>query len=150
VKFRCDVAMSGRLGIELQPKDMTQEERSQVETCFRDYKELRNVVQTGDLYRLISPYDRKGVAALMYISPSRGGGALFVYKIENYYGQPIPRIRLAGLNPDKTYTLTEKNVRVGKEPCPLSGKQFSGRFLMDVGIEVPLWEDYASRVFEIK
>ncbi len=150
VKFRCDVAMSGRLGIELQPKDMTQEERSQVETCFRDYKELRNVVQTGDLYRLISPYDRKGVAALMYISPSHGGGALFVYKIENYYGQPIPRIRLAGLNPDKTYTLTEKNVRVGKEPCPLSGKQFSGRFLMDVGIEVPLWEDYASRVFEIK
>jgi hypothetical protein len=154
VKFRCDVAMSGRLGIELQPKDMTQEERSQVETCFKDYKEIRTIVQTGDLYRLISPYDKRGVVALMYKAspPSEGSGeaVLFIYKTANYYNQPIPRIRLAGLEPSKTYTLTEKNVRVGQTPCGLSGKQFSGKFLMDVGIEVPLWEDYASRVFELK
>ena len=148
IKFRCDVAMSGRLGIELQPKDMTDEERRQVETCFKDYKELRTTVQTGDLYRLISPYDSKGVAALMYALDNQA--CLFVYKTDNYYNQPLPRIRLAGLNPDKTYTLVEKNVRAGQQPCALSGQQFTGRFLMDVGIEVPLWEDYASRVFEIK
>lgn len=148
LKFRCDVAMSGRLGIELQPKDMKDEERQQVATCFKDYKELRDVVQTGDLYRLVSPYNRGGVAALMYTALS--GGVLFVYKTDNYYNQPLPRIRLAGLNPDKTYTLTEKNVRVGQKPCDISGKQFSGRFLMEVGIEVPLWEDYASRVFAIE
>jgi len=62
----------------------------------------------------------------------------------------LPRIRLEGLDPDKTYTLMEKNIRAGEKPCSLSGKQFSGRFLMSVGIEVPLWEDYASRVFSIK
>lgn len=150
VKFRCDVAMSGRLGIELQPKDMTPEERQQCTTCFADYKKMRDVVQTGDLYRLISPYERKGVASLLYVSPeTRAKGVLFVYKIENFYDQPLPRLRLAGLNPDKTYTLTEKNVRVGEKPCRLNGKAFTGRFLMDVGIEVPLWEDYASRVFEL-
>lgn len=148
IKFRCDVAMSGRLGIELQPKDMSDEERRQVETCFKDYKELRTTVQTGDLYRLISPYDKKGVAALMYALDEQA--CLFVYKTDNYYNQPLPRIRLAGLNPDKTYTLVEKNVRVNQQPCALSGKQFTGRFLMQVGIEVPLWEDYASRVFELK
>ena len=75
--------------------------------------------------------------------------ALFVYKVENFYNQSIPRIRLAGLNPDATYTLTEKNVRVGQRPCSLNGKRFSGRFLMEVGIEVPLREDYASRIFEL-
>lgn len=148
IKFRCDVAMSGRLGIELQPKDMTDEERRQVETCFKDYKELRTTVQTGDLYRLISPYDKKGVAALMYALDEQA--CLFVYKTDNYYNQPLPRVRLAGLNPDKTYTLVEKNVRVNQQPCALSGNQFTGRFLMDVGIEVPLWEDYGSRVFELK
>ena len=100
MKFRCDVAMSGRLGIELQPKDMTQEERSQVETCFRDYKKLRPIVQTGDLYRLISPYDKKGVSALMYKTAE--DACLFVYKIENLYVQTLPRIRLAGLTPDAT------------------------------------------------
>ena len=150
IKFRCDVAMSGRLGIELQPKDMTDEERQQCTACFRDYKELRNVVQTGNLYRLVSPYNRGGVASLMYVDDAQQQAALFVYKTGNYYNQTLPRIRLAGLNPDQTYTITEKNVRVWKEPCSLSGKQFTGRFLMEVGIEVPLWEDYASRVFEIK
>ena len=150
VKFRCDVAMSGRLGIELQPKDMTDGERQQVETCFKDYKELRKVVQTGNLYRLISPYEHQGVSSLMFTDDARSAAVLFVYKIENYYGQQLPRIRLAGLAPDKTYTLTEKNVRIGQRPCQLSGKQFSGRFLMDVGIEVPLREEYSSRVFELK
>ena len=150
VKFRCDVAMSGRLGIELQPKDMTDGERKQVETCFKDYKELRKVVQTGNLYRLISPYDRKGVSSLMFTDDARSAAVLFVYKIENFYGQLLPRIRLAGLNPDKTYTLVERNVRIGQRPCQLNGKQFSGRFLMDVGIEVPLREEYSSRVFELK
>jgi len=150
IKFRCDVAMSGRLGIELQPKDMTDEERQQVNTCFKDYKELRQVVQTGNLYRLVNPYNRKGVASLMYVDDARQQGVLFVYKTDNYYNQPIPRFRMAGLDADKTYTITEKNVRTGQEPCKLNGKQFTGRFLMEVGIEIPLWEDYASRVFCIE
>jgi len=149
VKFRCDVAMSGRLGIELQPKDMTDEERQQCTTCFADYKQLRPIVQTGNLYRLLSPYDHKGVASLMYVDDARSNAVLFIYKIENYYDQPLPRLRLAGLNPDKTYTLTERDVRIGQKSCSLNGKQFTGRFLMSVGIEVPLWEDYASRVFEL-
>ena len=147
VKFRCDVAMSGRLGIELQPKDMTQEERQQVETCFRDYKTLRPIVQTGDLYRLISPYDRKGLSSLMYVDDAQSQATLFIYKVENLYGQTLPRIRLAGLNPNTVYTLKEMNLRVGEKPCALDGKEFTGQFLMNVGIEVPLWEDYASRVF---
>ncbi len=150
IKFRCDVAMSGRLGIELQPKDMTDEERQQTSTCMADYKQLRPVVQTSNLYRLISPYDRKGVSSLMYVDDARRQSVLFVYKIDNYYDQPLPRIRLAGLNPDATYTLTEKNVRIGQKPCSLSGKRFTGRFLMEVGLEIPLREEYASRVFLIE
>ena len=123
--------------------------RSACTTCFHDYKELRAVVQTGNLYRLVSPYNRGGVASLMYVDDAQSQAALFVYKTDNYYNQSLPRIRLAGLNPDATYTITEKNVRAYKEPCSLHGKQFTGRFLMSVGIEVPLWEDYASRVFSI-
>ena len=129
---------------------MTDEERQQTSTCMADYKQLRPVVQTGNLYRLLSPYDRKGVASLMYVDDAQQKGVWFVYKVDNYYDQPISRIRLAGLNPDATYTLVEKNVRVGQRPCSLSGKRFTGRFLMEVGIEVPLREEYASRVFSIE
>ena len=150
VKFRCDVAMTGRMGIELQPSHMNDEERQQCTQAFADYKELRPTVQTGNLYRLISPYSRKGVSSLMYVDDQRQKAVFFVYKIENYINQPVPRFRMAGLDPDRLYTLTERNVRVGQKPCTLDGKKFSGRFLMDVGIEVPLREEYASRVFELK
>ena len=67
----------------------------------------------------------------VYVDDACRQGVLFVYKIDNYYDQPLPRIRLAGLNPDATYTLTEKNVRIGQKPCSLSGKSFTGRFLME-------------------
>ena len=150
VKFRCDVAMTGRLGIELQPSHMNDEERQQCTQAFADYKALRPTVQTGNLYRLISPYSRKGVSSLMYVDDQRQKAVFFVYKIENYINQPVPRFRMAGLDPDRVYTLSERNVRVGQKPCTLDGKKFSGRFLMDVGIEVPLREEYASRVFELK
>ena len=150
VKFRCDVAMSGRLGIELQPKDMTDEERQQCTTCFSDYKALRNTIQTGNLYRLVNPYNRKGVASLMYVDDNSRQAVLFAYRTDNWYGQPMPRIRLQGLQADANYTITERNVKTGQQPCSLNGKQFSGRFLMDVGIEIPLDWDYASRVFELR
>ena len=150
IKFRCDVAMSGRLGIELQPKHMNDEEKLQCTTCFADYKELRQTIQTGNLYRLVNPYNRKGVASLMYVNDNQNQAVLFAYKVDNYYSMPIPRIRLQGLDPEATYTISEKDVKAWQEPCSLSGKQFSGQFLMEVGIEIPLDWDYASRVFELK
>jgi alpha-galactosidase len=150
IKFRCDVAMSGRLGIELQPKHMNDEEKLQCTTCFADYKQLRQTVQTGDLYRLQTPYNRKGVASLMYVNEHKSQAVLFAYKVDNYYSMPIPRFRLQGLDPDAIYTLTEKDVKAWQEPCALSGKRFSGQFLMEVGIEIPLDWDYASRVFELR
>jgi alpha-galactosidase len=150
IKFRCDVAMSGRLGIELQPKHMNDEEKLQCTTCFADYKELRQTIQTGNLYRLHNPYNRKGIASLMYVDDTKSQAVLFAYKVDNYYSMPIPRFRLQGLNPDAIYKVTEKDVKAWQKPCDLSGKQFTGRFLMEVGIEIPLEWDYASRVFELK
>jgi len=76
---------------------------------------------------------------------------VFCHKGRHLYWFPDADNRtFTGLDANKTYTLTERNVRVGEQPCRLNGKQFTGRFLMDTGIEVPLWEDYASRVFELK
>jgi alpha-galactosidase len=74
----------------------------------------------------------------------------FVYKVDNYVDQPLPRIQLAGLDPDRSYTITERNIKVGQEPCQLNGKTFTGRFLMDIGLEVPLASDYASHIFELR
>lgn len=69
LKYRIDVAMSGRLGMEIQPKNMAEEEKTLCRKAIADYKTIRPVVQFGDIYRLVSPYDRLGVASLMYTSP---------------------------------------------------------------------------------
>ena len=53
LKYRIDVAMSGRLGMEIQPKNMTDEEKELCRKAIADYKKIRPVVQLGDIYRLV-------------------------------------------------------------------------------------------------
>jgi len=167
IKFRCDVAMSGRLGMELQPAHMTDEERLQCTTAFRDYKELRELIQLGNLYRLVSPYEplsvveKQQVASLMYVNDAKDQAVLFAYGLSSFMKQSSRRIRLAGLDPDRTYTLIERNVRVAWHndrnawgegtPCELNGKSFTGAYLMSVGLDIPLSteynKDFPSRIF---
>ena len=149
IKFRCDVAMSGRLGLELQPSKMTEEERAQSTQAIKDYKTVREVIQLGNLYRLVSPYDHKGVASLMYTDDAKGKAVFFAYKMDNFVNQVVPRVCLRGLDPLKNYRVRELNVKTGNRPCFLDGKTFSGRLLMNTGIELPLGGDYASCVLEL-
>ena len=136
LKFRTDVAMSGRLGMEIQPRDMTEAEREQTRRAIAEYKGVRDVVQTGDLYRLLSPYAGRGVASLMYVNPEDAGRAVyFWWKFAQECALDIPRVTMDGLDPDKMYKITELN-RVDPEPLPYEGKSFSGRFLMDHGLEM--------------
>lgn len=149
LKFRFDVAMTGRLGMEIQPKDMTAEEKTFSKAAIAAYKQIRPVVQFGNLYRLISPYDKKGVASLLYSNDEKDRAVFFAYKLEHYANQMKPRFRMAGLDATKTYRLNELNVSPGESPCHLHGKVVSGSLLMNTGIEVPLDKEYASRVFEL-
>lgn len=71
LKFRFDVAMSGRLGMEIQPKDMTDADKAFAKRAIASYKKVRPIVQFGDLYRLVSPYDKKGISSLMYATPEK-------------------------------------------------------------------------------
>ena len=46
LKYRIDVAMSGRLGMEIQPKNMTDEEKTLCKKAISEYKEIRVCVLT--------------------------------------------------------------------------------------------------------
>ena len=157
LKYRTDVAMSGRLGMEIQPKNMTDAEKEQTRRAIVDYKAVRPVIQQGDLYRLLSPYDRKGAASLMYVSPDKDDAVYFWWKTEQFVNQQLPRVKMAGLDPDKLYKVTELN-RVDHTPLPYEGRTFTGAYLMSNGLEMPLshdidWNaqrDYASRVLRLQ
>ena len=149
IKYRTDVAMSGRLGMELQPRKMTDEEREQSRRAINDYTPLRELIQLGNLYRFISPYDNEGIASLMYTNDAKSKAVLFAYRVQYLYNMKTPRIHLAGLDATKNYRLRELNVKVGSEPSPLNNKVFSGKLLMEQGLYLPLLKDYNSCVFEL-
>lgn len=147
LKFRFDVAMSGRLGMEIQPKDMTSEEKDFSKAAIAEYKTIRPVVQQGDLYRLISPFDRKGVASLMYVTPDKNKAVFFCYKLDHYSNQVIPRMLLRGLDANKKYHIREVNPKGDR--CYMDGKTVNGALLMNTGFEGPLWREYASCILEL-
>ena len=157
LKFRIDVAMSGRLGMEIQPKNMTDEEKELCKRAISSYKQIRPVVQFGNIYRLLSPYDHLGAASLMYVDDAKSKAVFYWWKTETFVNQHIPRVKMAGLDPNKQYTVSEL-VRIDNKPLSFEGKTFSGEYLMSNGLEIPYTHDvdynklndYSSRVLLIE
>ena len=157
LKYRIDVAMSGRLGMEIQPKSMTADETALCKKAIGEYKEVRPVVQLGDLYRLVSPFEGKGVASLMYVSEAKDKAVFYWYKIANFYNAHLPRVLMAGLDAGKTYKVRELNA-IDNKPLPIEGKTYTGKYLMEHGLEMPLTHnvdrnkrsDWASRVLYLE
>ena len=150
IKFRFDVAMSARLGMEMQPKDMSKEELAFSKRAIATYKEIRPLVQFGDLYRLISPYEGKGVSSLMYCSEDKRQAVFFAYKLEHFVNQEIPDFKMDGLNPDASYRVTEINLTDNAKPIHASGKVFTGKFLMEQGLYLPLPKEFSSRILKVE
>ena len=136
LKYRIDVAMTGRLGMELQPKNLSDEEKKLCRNAIAEYKTIRPVVQFGDLYRLVSPYDNKNVASLMYVTEQKDKAVFFWYKLVHMMNEHLPRVQMAGLDPSRTYKVHELN-RIDNEPLAFEGKSFSGAYLMSNGLEIP-------------
>ena len=153
LKFRTDVAMCGRLGMEIQPKVLSDVDKDQCRKAIADYKRIRPIVQFGDLYRLQSPFEKKGVASLMYVTEAKDKAVFYWFKTEAFCNQHLPRIPMAGLDPQKRYRVTELN-RIDHSPLSFEGKTFSGEYLMQNGLEIPYghnadWgkaNEWASRV----
>ena len=153
MKYRIDVAMSGRLGMEIQPKNMTDDEKALCRKAIAEYKQIRPIVQFGDIYRLVSPYDKMGLASLMYVNEAKDKSVFFWWKTESFQNEHLPRVKMAGLDANKKYKVRELN-RIDLQPMDIEGKTFSGAYLMNHGLEMPYrnepeWSkksDWSSRV----
>ncbi len=152
LKYRFDVAMTGRLGMEIQPKNMTPEELEFSKRAIAAYKDIRPVVQLGDQYRLISPYDKGAIAALMYADDKKDHAAVFVFRTDYLHNQTVPKVRLDGVDPDKYYRIRDLTPADPKHPSNLDGKIVSGRILRNAGLNVSgsLGKPWTSLALELK
>jgi len=135
IKFRYDVAMTGRLGFELQPSSMSGEEAEFAKNAVRTYKDIRPVVQLGDQYRLISPYDPSGYASEIFVTKDKSSAVFFGYSTKYHGRTEYLTARMRGLDPDKNYLVEELNV--WKWPALRErGTVMSGDYLMKAGLNI--------------
>jgi len=146
LKFRFDVAMSERLGMELQPKDMNGDDRDFARKAIKTYKQIRPVVQWGDLYRLLSPYDEGGWSASMYVNKEKTEAVFFAFSTEFHERTKFFECKLNGLDAGKKYKITELNTVGNRKYFWGDNKIFTGEELMKKGLELDIQLCYDSAV----
>ena len=143
IKFAFDVAMSCRLGMDMDLEKTSKEDVEFIKSAIEEYKRIRDVVQLGVLYRLISPYNSPR-CALMYVNEDKSRAVLFVYQMENdANGEKL--IALQGLNPDVDYRIREINT---SKPV-IQERQMKGSELMRGQMSFPLHQLGTSMVVEL-
>ena len=148
LKFRFDMACAGRLGMELQPRNLSAEEKALAHRCITSYKQYRDLVFTGDLYRLASPYDGS-YFGLMYVSEDQSRAVVYTW-CTHFEPRTVggKAFRLQGLDPARQYKVVEQNV---DQSCWWGdGLSFSGDFLMAGGFNPILPRLYSSAIFVLE
>ncbi len=104
LRFRFHAAMCGMLGIGADIRKWDTQQSDEARTLIAQYKDLRPLIQFGDLYRL-RPADQSGFTALQYMSKDQSTGVLFAFCTYIPQHEPSLTLRVRGLRPDHLYTI---------------------------------------------
>ena len=135
---RGNVAMAGAFGYELDLTKLTDEEKELMSKQVDAYHRYYNVINQGDLYRLIMPADCVNgkighCAAWMYVSEDKSE-ALATFVVVRTSIHPVYFLKLQGLDPDAVYV--DDN-----------GSEYYGSTLMNAGLNLTRnWKDGDSLV----
>lgn len=135
LKFRGDVAMSGNLGYELDVTKMSAREKEMVKDQISFYKENRELVQFGNFYRILSPFDGNDTAWI-FVDNQKEEALFYYYKIMDKTNSHNPRVKFTGLDAKKKYRLNETNFT------------FYGNELMYKGLYIELPEYHSEMLAE--
>lgn len=150
VKFRTDVCCSCKLGFDIDLKSLSGDEYKFVQNAVKNYDSMKPMILEGDQYRLVSPYEGNH-CAINYVSKDKQRAVLFAYDLHPRYKEPVMNVKMQGLDTDKVYTVKETNLMPGKESdMECNGKQYSGDYLMKVGLNVFSQTDGTSHVLVLE
>jgi len=136
LQYRFLVAMQGALGIGSNLNKWSEADFTQAKSLVDLDKRIRATVQTGNLYRLLSPREND-VTANQYVAQDGKQAVLFAFRHSQEYDLPAPTIYLEGLEVGVTYNLTYLDGRTEKH---------TGAYLMNSGVNLNLGGDFASTV----
>ncbi|MFD9005502.1 alpha-galactosidase [Streptomyces sp. NPDC059582] len=134
LRFRFVSSMAGVLGVGGDLTRWTEEELAEAADWVGLYKEIRPLVQHGDLYRLRAP--QGGLSAVQYV---RGDETVVLACLQaQRYGEPVPALRLRGLDPEASYK------------CHETGEVHRGAVLLHHGMRTGLRGDLDATVIRLR
>lgn len=134
IEIRGDVAAMGQFGFELDLNRLNADELQKAKECVEQYKNLRNIVHFGDMYRLASPFESNH-AVWQFISEDKNSVAFFCFNILAEVNGKYWFIKAENLDPESMYKEKE---------C---GIELSGAALMNIGLPIMSESDFGSRVY---
>ena len=143
LEYKFDVCMAGVLGVGYDITKWDNQQKKIATEKIAEYKTIRETVQKGNLFRIVSPYEENR-SVLQYVNNSKKNVVVFNYNMAEYPDnstaetQRSPLLKLRGLLPDARYRIE------GTE------NTYSGRYLMDVGIDFQLQGAYKSKIFVLQ
>jgi alpha-galactosidase len=150
VKFRTDVASMCKLGFDIDLKTMSADDYKYTQVAVSNWRRLQDVILNGEQYRLVSPYESNHMA-VNYVSQDKQKAVVFAYDLHPRFMEPLLNVRLQGLDPNKTYTVKEINLMPGKKSeLSCDGQQYTGDFLMKVGLNILTANSGTSHVLELE
>ena len=145
MKFRIDVAMTARLGVELDPSHLQPDQLAELREGIEAYKRLRPLLHSGEVFRGVSPY-ASDICTNAVVSPDKSKAVFFAFRTANHDASTEGKLQVPGLDPTKKYRVTEAHT--GKIPN-LKPSSYSGRELIDQGLPVSWTSGPESAVVEI-
>ncbi|MFB7501765.1 alpha-galactosidase [Streptomyces sp. NPDC056161] len=134
LRFRFVSSMAGVLGVGGDLAKWSEEELAEARQWVSLYKEIRPVVQHGELYRLRPP--EGGLSAVQYL---RGDETVVLAWLQaQRYGEPVPAVRLRGLDPSASYE------------CRETGEVHRGAVLLHHGLHTALRGDLDATVIRLR
>lgn len=136
LSMRGAVAMNGAFGYELDLSGLGDDELEEMKNQVKFYKSIRQLVMTGDYYRLLNPFTSRH-SAWMYVSEDKGKALVYYVLKEVRPANEAIYLKLKGLDENAKYTI--------------NGEIKSGRTLMNYGIVIDNTEiDGDNMIFELE
>ncbi len=106
--LRFDVAMRGALGIGTSLNELSDEMLAEYASYISFYKQIRHIIQEGDLYRL-ERLEEFGSSVIEYVLPNGQEAVFSITMRDHQVGSFRPAAPLRGLNTRGTYLIIDRD-----------------------------------------
>ena len=136
LRYRFLTAMQGSLGVGVNLGHWSEADNKLAAEMIAYYKRVRQSVQEGRLYRLLSPSE-SDAAVNEYVARDGRQAVVFASRHSQQYQRALPTIRLRGLVPEAVYRIERLDDRLVDKQQTLSGAA-----LMERGLTFDLKGDF--------